>query len=91
MPLETKPNTRTNPRTGITTHKEDIVEYKTSKKLGASAIKKEEIVKNILDEEDQLNLLASLIEEYLTSVGHTSPLFTYAQGEFAKIRNVLGA
>ena len=76
-------------KNGMTTHDFTKVEYKAKRKFGTSALKKEEIVSNILGEEDQLNLLASLIEEYLLSVNHVSPLFTYAQGEFAKIRAVL--
>lgn len=72
---------------GVLIKKVDV--YTPDEKLNSSALKKEEIVSTILDEEDQLNLLATLVEEYLLSVGYTSPVFTYAQGEFAKIRAVL--
>ena len=65
------------------------VEYKAKRKFDTSALKKQEIVENILDEEAQLNLSASLQEEYLLSVGYSSPLFDYAKGEYAKIRAVL--
>lgn len=63
--------------------------YIPDEKLNVSAIKKQEIVSTILSEEDQSNLLASLIEEYLNSIGYQSDLFTYSKNEFAKIKAVL--
>ena len=63
--------------------------YTPKEILNKSAEKKNIIVEDILDEEDQLNLLAALIEEYLESVNYNTPLFLYAKGEFAKIKAVL--
>lgn len=54
-----------------------------------SAEKEVKIVTEILDKDDQLNLIASLIEEYLDSVGYESDMYTYAKSKFANIRNVL--
>jgi len=56
----------------------------------ASAVKKETIVTEILDEADQLNLLAVLVEQIGDSIGLATPEFIQAKVEFDKIRKVLG-
>ena len=58
-------------------------------KKKSSAEKEIKIVSEILDKDDQLNLMATLIEEYLDSVGYESNMYTYAKSKFADIRNVL--
>jgi len=55
-------------------------------KRKASADKHKLIANTILSEHDQINMLASLVEEYLVSVNYSSPLFSYAQSKFAEIK-----
>jgi len=54
-----------------------------------SADKKEIIVKDILDVEDQLNLLALIVEQIGDSIALDTSEYTYAKAKFAEIKAVL--
>lgn len=55
-----------------------------------SALRKEEIITNILSESDQLNLLAIIVEQIGDRIALSTPEYTYSKQEFAKIKQVLG-
>jgi len=55
-----------------------------------SAERKEEIVSTVLKEEDQINLLAVIVEQIGDSIGLDTPEYNYAKVEFAKIKTILG-
>ena len=52
------------------------------------AIAKKEIIA-LLSESDQLNLMATLIEQIGISIGLNTPEFVFAKSEFAKIKVIL--
>ena len=78
-------------RNGFLVEKPKYIEVPEVKKA-SSAKKKIKITTEILDEDDQLNLLAANVEEmgeFLKTLGFQSELFEYSKIKFAEIRAVL--
>ncbi len=65
-------------------------EYNPDPIVGSSAEKKETIVTQIMDEGDQLTLLATIVKQIGEKVGLDTPEFTYAKEIYANVTSVLG-
>ena len=75
------------PRNGV--YQKPTPKYEPDAIVGTSAIKKNNIVTEILSEGKQLTLLGTLVEQIGDKLGLDTPEFIYAKQEFNKIREEL--